>query len=195
MSAFTLSGPFELATCWLDSLGYLLTNEQIARHFRRVADVLAPGGLYLLDVGLSAWAGAFWAGAPDDWRPAFGDGWTMTRGDVEVYHDGCDGPPCEPFAHVYTEYLHFRRTDLASAATSERTYATRKRALHPQELAAMVEAAGGLEIVAWHTGRMDLSERFDSTDGKGRAVVVLRRKRATGSQIVREAASVAAIDK
>ncbi len=176
MSRFTLDGPFDIATCWYDSLGYLLSNEKIVEHLRSVARVLADSGLYLLDVGFSTWADPMWSQPEADWRPNFDNGWSASRGAIEVYHDGCDGPPCDSMAHVHTEYMYFRATDQASGTVSEHTYEAPKRALHPQELTALVSAAGVLETVGWYTGSFDLNQPLENADGRGRGLVVLRKR-------------------
>ena len=172
MSRFAAPGPFDLATCWFDSLTYLLTNDGIVRHLRRVAHALAPAGLYLVDLGFSVWADPIWHDPLPQWQPEFAEGWTIVGGAAEVYHDGCDGPPCDALAHTYTEYLHFRRTDVATGAVGEHTYRACKRALHPQEFAALVAASGVLEIAGWFTGDLDLRRAF--TSGRERGLVVLR---------------------
>jgi SAM-dependent methyltransferase len=43
-------GDFDLVTCIDDVLNYLLTDEDLAAAFASVADVLAPGGIYVFDV-------------------------------------------------------------------------------------------------------------------------------------------------
>jgi SAM-dependent methyltransferase len=174
MSEFTLAGPFDIVTCWCDSVRYLLTNEAIIRHLQRVGRALKPGGVYVVDVGFSSWAHPMWCGAQAAWRPDFSGGWSASRGIVEVYHDGDDGPPCEAWPHLCTEYMYFRVSDRATGAVAERTYLTRKRALHPQEFAALVSASAAFECAAWFAGAMDLSQPFETTDGRGRALVVLR---------------------
>lgn len=41
---------FDLATCWFDSLNYLLSAEDLARTFSNVARALKPGGYFIFDV-------------------------------------------------------------------------------------------------------------------------------------------------
>jgi len=176
MSQFGLSGPFDLATCWYDSLPYLLTNDDIVRHLRLVASVLARGGIYLADMGFGRWADAMWSTGEAEWVPDFSNGWTARRGDLEVYHDGCDGPPCDRMAHVCTEYMFFRATDRSSGAVSEHTFAALKRALHPQEFVALTTAAGALDIAGWFGGGLQLADTFDQCDARGRGVVVMRKR-------------------
>ena len=176
MSRFTLTGVFDIATCWLDSLTYLLTNEDIIRHLRRVARVVRDGGLYLLDIGFGRWADPMWREPEADWQPDFSNGWSASRGVLEVYHDGCDGPPCDCVSHVSTEHMYFRATDLASGSVTEYFYKAPKRALHPQEFAALVSASDMFEVVSWFSGSLKLSETLESNGGRGRGLVLLRRR-------------------
>lgn len=175
MSDFRMSGRFDLATCWYDSLTYLHTNEALIRHLRCVSQVLKAGGLYLLDLGFGRWSDPMWNQTLEDWAPDFTNGWSASRDGVEVYHDGCDGPPCDGLSHLYTEYLYFRATDLPSGRVHEYRSTARKRALHPQEFAALVSASAAFELVAWFTGNMDMSQTLEMADGRGRGLPVLRR--------------------
>jgi SAM-dependent methyltransferase len=174
MSELALAGPFDIATCWCDSLPYLLTNEKIIQHLQRVARVLKPGGIYVVDIGFNCWAHPMWHQPQGDWSPDFSGGWSATRGMLEVYHDGDEGPPCDAWSHLCTEYTYFRVSDQAGGRIIERTYTTRKRALHLQEFAALVSASRAFECAAWFAGAMDLRRPFESTDGRGRALVALR---------------------
>jgi SAM-dependent methyltransferase len=176
MSRFTIADAFGLVTCWYDSLPYLVSNTDIIRHLERVCGALTDGGLYLVDLGFGRWSDSMWQQGHSEWRADFSNGWSMSRGQVEVYHDGCDGPPCDGMSHTYTEYMYFRATNRTSGQVSEHTYTARKRALHPQEFAALVTAAGGLEIAKWLTGNYDLDKTLESADGRGRGVVVLRKQ-------------------
>ena len=177
MSDFEVESPCDVATCWLNSLTYLLTNDDIIQHFRTVGRAVKPGGLYLVDIGFSSWAHSMWHQPEADWKPDFsqGWGWSTSRGSLEVYHDGCEGPPCDPMAHTCTEYMHFRVTDRRSGAVREHTYQSLKRALHPQEFAALVSASGVFDILAWFTDSFDLIETLEMKGGRGRGLVLLRR--------------------
>jgi SAM-dependent methyltransferase len=175
ISDFTLRRTFDIATCWSDSLCYLLSNEQIIRHLQCVGRVLASGGLYLVDIGFGRWADPMWHARQDDWRPDFSGGWRAERGQVEVYHDGCDGPPCDGLAHVCTEYMYFRATDVSSSGITERTCTAWKRALHPQEFAALVSASNVFEVVEWFSGSFTLDQTLQNSGGRGRGLVLLRK--------------------
>jgi SAM-dependent methyltransferase len=175
MSRFTVTGAFDIATCWLDSLTYLLTNDDIIRHLQSVARVVKDAGLYLLDIGFGRWADPMWHQPQAEWQPDFSNGWSASRGSLEVYHDGCDGPPCDGMSHTCTEYMYFRATDKTCGTVAEHFYKAPKRALHPQEFAALVSASGVFEVAAWFAGNFDLSQRLESTHGRGRGLVLLRK--------------------
>jgi SAM-dependent methyltransferase len=174
MAAFTLQGTYDVATCWLDSITYLLRNEQFIEHFRCVAKALRPGGLYLVDLGFSAWCDPLWHDEPSNWKPHFDEGWSVSRGGVDVYHDGCIGPPCDRVAHTYTEHMLFRVTE--AGAMREYVHTSTKRALHPQEMAALVAASGAFDLVTWLGGKMSAGRPLEETGAKGRAFLVLRRR-------------------
>jgi len=175
MSDFAVTGKFDVATSWLDSLTYLRTNKDIIRHFHCVAKALKDGGIYLLDFSFSRWAEPFWKAPAHDWKPDFSNGWSMSRGDITVYHDGCDGPPCDCFGHLATEYMYFCTTNSGSGEANEYCYTTLKRALHPQEFAAIVSASDVFDLVAWFRD-FDFAQTLDVTDGKGRGLVLLMKK-------------------
>jgi len=175
MSDFAVTGRFDVATSWLDSLTYLRTNEDIISHFHCVARTLKDGGLYLLDISFSRWAGHFWWKQAHDWKPDFSNGWSMSHEDITVYHDGCDGPPCDFVGHLATEYMYFRTTNRDSGKVDEYCYTTLKRALHPQEFAALVSASDVFDLVMWFRD-FDFAQTLDVTDGKGRGLVLLAKR-------------------
>ena len=172
---FAVAGKFDVATCWLDSLPYLHTNEEIVGHLRCVASALKDDGLYLVDLGFSRWAEPFWYESDPDWKPEFADGWSVRCGDTDVYHDGCDGPPCDPLHHLATEHIYFRTTSPDSDESSDYCYTAMKRALHPQEFAALVSASMAFEIVTCFTGDFDLDRTLNAASAKGRALILLRK--------------------
>ena len=50
MSRLALPGPADAVICCLDSVNYVTRTAALRRTFRRVHDLLAPGGLFLFDV-------------------------------------------------------------------------------------------------------------------------------------------------
>jgi SAM-dependent methyltransferase len=175
MTEFRAPGRFDLATCWLDSLNYLLTNEDIIEHFRRVARALKRRGFYLLDLSFGSWCAEFWHQSGEDAKPALEWGWSGTRDGVLVYHDGCYGPPCDPLRHLATEHMHFLVRREGSDGEEEHRYQCWKRALHPQEFTALVAASGVFERVEWFTAELDFSKTLDTAEGKGQGLVLLRK--------------------
>ncbi len=175
MTQFEAPDEFDVASCWLDSFTYLLTNDEITTHLKHVARALRKGGLYLVDLSFDSWAAEFWSGSSEDWRPAIDWGWSASCEDMVVYHDGCYGPPCDRVKHLATEYMYFRVKREGSDKQEERWYQAWKRVLHPQEFNALVLASGCFEPVEWFTGEFDLGETFGSSEGKGRALVLLKK--------------------
>ena len=53
MAEFSMRGRFEMAHCLVSSFKYLLSEKQAASHLQHVADVLVPGGIYVLGFHLS----------------------------------------------------------------------------------------------------------------------------------------------
>lgn len=53
MASFRMRERFEMAHCLVSSFKYLLTEEQATSHLQSVADVLVPGGIYVLGFHLS----------------------------------------------------------------------------------------------------------------------------------------------
>lgn len=49
MCSLRLPGPVDACVCCLDSVNYVLRPERLQKAFRRVYDLLAPGGLFLFD--------------------------------------------------------------------------------------------------------------------------------------------------
>jgi ubiquinone/menaquinone biosynthesis C-methylase UbiE len=62
---------FALVTCTYDSLNYLLTEEDLARCFRGVARVLAPGGLFVADMNTRHFLEHDWPSCEVEERPGF----------------------------------------------------------------------------------------------------------------------------
>lgn len=65
---------FDAALNSINSLGYLLDEEDVISHFRLTGEALKPGGIYIVHIG-TAW---------DDLGNATGESWEMERDGVRV---------------------------------------------------------------------------------------------------------------
>ncbi len=50
MREINVEGKFDLATCWFDSLNYMLSPEDLEKTFRNVVGALKPGGHFVFDI-------------------------------------------------------------------------------------------------------------------------------------------------
>lgn len=50
MRKLVMDKQFDLATCWFDSLNYLLSTDDLARTFRNISNILKPGGWFIFDM-------------------------------------------------------------------------------------------------------------------------------------------------
>ena len=48
--SWILTREFDLATCWFDSLNYMLTTDDLQSTFNNIARALKPGGWFLFDM-------------------------------------------------------------------------------------------------------------------------------------------------
>ncbi|MGI6374572.1 MAG: class I SAM-dependent DNA methyltransferase [Anaerolineae bacterium] len=62
MREFALPEPCDVATCLYDSLNYMLTSDDLAAVFGRVARALTRGGLFLFDMNTAFALETFWGG-------------------------------------------------------------------------------------------------------------------------------------
>ena len=74
MESATFPREFDAALNSINSLGYLLEDEDIVSHFRLTGEALKPGGIYIVHIS-TAW---------DDLETATGDSWEMEREGVRV---------------------------------------------------------------------------------------------------------------
>lgn len=72
--------------------------------------------------------------------------------------------------------MYFRVTHKDSGKVEEYCYKAPKRSLHPQEFVALVTASDVFDVVEMFTGDFNLGKKLDAANGKGRALVLLRKK-------------------
>jgi SAM-dependent methyltransferase len=64
MRAIPFVGRFDLATCWYDSLNYILKQPELVAVFRNVAGALRPGGLFIFDMNTTHGLAVEWRENP-----------------------------------------------------------------------------------------------------------------------------------
>ncbi len=74
MTGVTYDREFDMALNSINSLGYLLTDEEIVSHFRLTGEALRPGGIYVVHI----------ACALDCEPDPEGDSWTVERDGISV---------------------------------------------------------------------------------------------------------------
>jgi SAM-dependent methyltransferase len=150
-------GPFDLAYVMLGSL-YVRSNRELLDHFDRIAGLLAPGGLYLLD-------SVVWFRILHDYKRS----WTRQRGGVRV-HTRYRAEILDPVAQTYNECLTFTVNDRGELMTIAGQVPA--KIFFPQEFLCLVELSGLFEFVGWYN---DFSLAAEVTP-EGRHLVVLRKR-------------------
>ena len=162
----SIHGTYDVAFCLMDTFRFLLTNEEIVSHLRRVAQLLAPSGLYLID---------FWV--PRQWDLMGNEvhQWEQTEGDTMVRVFYLQHPESiDPIAQTFEDELVFEVHE--DQQTKEiRGGRTRTRLLLPQEFRAVVDSAGVFDLVSTH-GEFDLAKPFDLSSLSWRMISVLKKR-------------------
>src|SRR6516162_7857971 len=150
-------GPFDLAYVLLGSL-YVRSNREFLDHLDRVADLLAPGGLYLLDSFV-------WFRIFHDYKRS----WTRRKNGVTV-HTRYRAELIDAMAQTYDECLTFTVDDHGKPLTiSGRVPA---KVFFPQEFLCLVELSGRFEFIGWYNDFSFTAELKPD----GRHLTVLRKR-------------------
>jgi hypothetical protein len=150
-------GPFDLAYVLLGSL-YVRSNREFLDHLDRVADVLAAGGLYLLDSFV-------WFRIFHDYRRS----WNRRKGKISV-HTRYRAEIIDPIAQTYDECLTFTVDDHGkNVVISGRVPA---KVFFPQEFLCLVELSGRFEFIGWYNDFSFTAE----VKAEGRHLAVLRKR-------------------
>lgn len=148
-------GPFDLAYVLLGSL-YLRSNRELLDHFDRVAGLLAPGGLYLLD-------SVVWFRIFHDYKRS----WTRRKGQVTV-HTRYRAELLDPIAQSYHECLtltvndHGKETVISGQVPA--------KVFFPQEFLCLVKLSGRFDFIGWYNDFSFTAE----LKPEGRHLTVLR---------------------
>lgn len=162
----SITGTFDAAYCFMDTFRFLLTNDAIVSHLRRVADALVPGGLYLID---------FWV--PHQWDQMGNEihQWEQTDGETTVRVFYLQHPETvDPIAQTFEDELVFEVRE-GDQTTEIRGGPTRTRLILPQEFHALVDSSGVFDLVATH-GDFDVTEPLSRESLTWRMISVLRKR-------------------
>ena len=149
-------GPVDLAYVLLGSI-YVGSNREFLCHLARVADVLAPGGLYLLD-------SVVWFEIWSDYRRR----WTRHRGAIRVRMT-YRAEPIDPVAQTYNEFITLDVSDHGTHHKIDSRVPT--KIFFPQEFLCLVELSPRFEFVGWFND-FDLAAPLTP---RGRHTAILRR--------------------
>jgi len=150
-------GPFDLAYVLLGSL-YVRSNREFLDHLDRVADLLAPGGLYLLDSFV-------WFRIFHEYKRS----WTRRKDGVTV-HTRYRAELTDTVAQTYDECLTFTVDDHGRAEIVIGRVPA--KVFFPQEFLCLVELSGRFEFIGWYNDFSFTAELKPD----GRHLTVLRRR-------------------
>ena len=150
-------GLFDHAYVLLGSL-YVRSNREFLDHLDRVADLLAPGGLYLLDSFV-------WFRIFHDYKRS----WTRRKNGVTV-HTRYRAELIDAMAQTYDECLTFTVDDHGRAEIVIGRVPA--KVFFPQEFLCLVELSGRFEFIGWYNDFSFTAELKPD----GRHLTVLRRR-------------------
>ena len=150
-------GPFDLAYVLLGSL-YVRSNREFLDHLDRLAGLLAPGGLYLLD-------SVVWFRIFHDYKRS----WTRQTGGITV-RTRYRAELVDPVAQTYNEYLTFTVDDHGKELIIDGRVAA--KIFFPQEFLCLVASSGRFEFIGWYN---DFSFTAELRP-EGRHLTVLRKR-------------------
>ncbi len=150
-------GPFDLVYVLLGSL-YVRSNPELLDHLERVADLLAPGGLYFLD-------SVVWFRIFHDYQRS----WTRRKRGVRV-HTRYRAELIDPIAQTYNECLTFTVEDHGKEVIIKGEVPA--KVFFPQEFLALVELSRRFEFIGWYN---DFSFAAPLTP-EGRHLTILRKR-------------------
>ena len=150
-------GPFDLAYVLLGSL-YVRCNREFLDHLERVAGLLAPGGLYLLDSFV-------WFRIFHDYKRS----WVRQRNGVRI-HTRYRAEMIDQVAQTYNECLTFTVDDHGNGMIIEGRVPA--KVFFPQEFLCLVELSGRFEFIGWYNDFSFTAE----VRPEGRHLVILRKR-------------------
>ena len=164
MRTFRLEEPVDAAFFMFDGLDALLTNEDLANHFRNMGENLTEKGIYLVDLT-----------HPRDCSFAgYGDfNYRGRANGVEVSLDWATNAP-EMDLVSGTAYVSARMTIQENGTTRVVEDSAVERFLLPQEIELLTMLAGNMRVAGWH-GDYDLKQGLDNSPASRRMLGVLQK--------------------
>ncbi len=162
----TLQGTFDLAVCLMDTFRFLLTNDDIVEHLRRVGQRLAPGGLYVTD---------FWI--PTRWDRIANEvyQWEQTNGSTTVRVFYVQHPESvDPVHQTFEDELALTVEEDGQSREIKGTR-TRTRLIMPQEFRALVECSGCFDVAGTFS-EFDLDKTLEPPCASWRMITVLKKR-------------------
>ncbi len=161
-----VKGSFDAAYCFMDTFRFLLTNDEIITHLRKVAGLLVPGGLYLTDF----WIPAQWDKISNEIHQ-----WEQTEGDRTVRVFYVQHPESiDPIHQTFEDELVFEV--LENGQRQEiRGGRTRTRLILPQEFKALAAASGSFDVAGFY-GEFDMERPLDVSSLSWRMISVLKKR-------------------
>ena len=168
MCNFQLECPVDMALCMLDSMDYLLTDEELVQHFRTVAVNLTQDGLYLIH----------FTDHPRDWHyeDYYGAPIVYTGGrdciSVEI-HWGTNNPLFDPVTGIAQVEIEIHVNDHGHEQVIHKMI--QERMGSPNEYRLAAEISGALQVVGWY-GDFDLNQPLDNSPAAKATLIVLQKK-------------------
>jgi len=163
MESFQAEGRFDLAHCLVSTFKYLLDEESARAHLLRVAELLRPGGLYVLGVHLTEY----------ELTRRLRERWVASRGGTRVVCN-IQTWPADRRRRIerVRSRLHIEEHGDTRHLETEWDFRTYDAA----QLARLLRSVPALEHVATYDFSYELSSRRELDDEQMDCVLVLRRR-------------------
>jgi SAM-dependent methyltransferase len=167
MRHIQLSEPVDVAFCMFDGLDALLSNADLAQHFRAVGANLTDQGLYLVDLT----------------HPRECSFWHYTPFHYAGERDGVSAeiqwavnqPRFDLVSSVAQVELEMRVNDHGQTWVVHDS--AKERLIFPQEICLLAELSGVLQVAGWY-GDFDLAQPLDDSPASRRMIAILQKQEA-----------------
>lgn len=167
MRSFTTAERYDIAVTLMDSLGYILTSEDLLSHLDSVADALETDGIYIIEMDHPRDVFGVGTSTIDEWESCDGD--TIVKTSWAPIKDSFD-----PITQLTRTEAHFEYSSPQGSGTILDT--ALQRCYGYQELRALVALSGRF---AWHStyGDFDAAVGFGNDKSSWRMMPLLRKIR------------------